>query len=105
MVNPIVLYAPPAVPVPRTSGTAVAPYQPSSNADPFAVSDAIDVQILPPNGDPRFGGANARWPAQGSAGPGWWNNATPADAASAYAAAGQRSSGAPPNGQLMDMSV
>ena len=103
MVNPIVLYVQPALPVLQTGSTAIAPYQPSSNADPFAVSHAVDVQILPPGGDPRLMGRNGRWSAN-SGGPGGWNEATPGQAASAYASTGQRSAGAP-NGQLMDMSV
>jgi hypothetical protein len=104
MVNPIVPYVSPALPVLQASSTALAPYQPSANADPFAVSRAIDVQILSPNSDQHPGGGGGRWSASGG-GPGWWNEATPGEAASAYATTGRMSAGTPPNGQLMDMSV
>jgi len=103
MVNPIVPYVSPALPVLPTGSTALAPYQPSANADPFAVSGAIDVQILSPSNASRPTGGSGRWSAAGG-GPGWWNEATPGEAASAYATAG-RSAGTPPKGLLMDMSV
>jgi hypothetical protein len=105
MVNPVVLYVPPALPVLPTgsTSTAVVPYQPPSNTDPFAIGDAVNVQII--SGTPaRPGAAGGRWPASGGSGPGWWNDATPSAAAGAYASAVRMSAGAP-NGQLMDLSV
>ena len=104
MVNPIVLYVPPALPALPTGSTAVAPYRPSSNTDPFAVSDAIDIQVLSASGDPRSGGGR-RWAAISSDAPGWWNDATPGQAANAYAPAARMSAGTPPNGQHPDVSV
>lgn len=104
MVNPIVLYVPPALPVLQTSSTAAAPYQPADDATSFTVSDAVDIQIISGSASSRPGAAGNRWPGSSTNGPGWWNDATPGQAASAYAAA-TRMSDDTPNGQLMDVSV
>jgi hypothetical protein len=104
MVNPVVLYVPPARPVQQSSTTAVVPYQPQTDTNPLAIANAFDIQIISGNGDPPQSRTGSRWSAIGN-GPGWSNAATPGEAADAYATAAQMSAGGPPTGQLMDMSV
>jgi len=104
MVNPVVLYVPPALPVPQTSSTALVPYQPQGNTDPLAFSDSVAFQIVVGNGTEPPSPTSSKWWAN-AGGLGWTNEATPGDAAGAYSATARMSAGAPPLGQFTDMSV